>query len=421
MIKSSFTDYFSLIPDHRQQGKVWHPLISVFFIAVAAAVADCDDWEDAVCWAGEKEEWLKKFVSLPHGIPSESTFQRVFRMISPKQFERCFAGWARELAGDMERRSVAVDGKTLRGAKEKAGGTSAVHIVSACLCEQGLTLAEVKTDEKSNETTAIPELLKLLAVENTIVTIDAGGTYPDIARQIVRENHADYVLALKGNQLNMHKDAVLFFTNTDLDKEPDADIKEVFARIPGYITAMDSTGVLPADMPVFLNSDFQSTQTVEKGHGRIERRTFILAAGDISWIHRHKEWEGLKSLGLAISFTTNVNTDVTTIDGRFFISTLDNIGEFASSVRNHWQIESNHWTLDVSFGEDRSRVRRDNEPQNLAMIRKLALNMLKVDKQKDLQDENLSGRRRRESYKVKRKRAMMRDDYLEKVMVGNLK
>jgi len=407
MGKTSFEQHFSLLADHRQQGKVRHPLISVFFIAVAAAIASCDDWEDVVCWAEEKAEWLKKFISLPFGIPSESTFQRVFRMINPKQFEKCFANWARDLVYEKERRNVAIDGKTARGAKENAGEKSAVHIVSAFLCDQGLTLGEVKTEEKSNEITAIPELLKLLSIENTIVTIDAGGTYPNIARQIVKENRADYVLALKANQPSMYKDAVLFFTGIDLDQNPDADSKEIFARLPSYVTATERL----TDAPAFLDTAFQSAQTVDKGHGRIERRTYILVT-DVAWMRRYKEWEGLTSLGLAISFTTNIKTDVTSIDGRFYINSVSNVSDFASSVRNHWQIESNHWTLDVTFGEDKSRVRKDHEPQNLAMIRKLALNLLKIEKQKDT---------RRESYKVKRKRAMMREDYLEQILIDNFR
>jgi predicted transposase YbfD/YdcC len=417
MIKTGFENHFALIADHRQQEKVHHPLISVFFIAVAAAVASCDDWEDAICWAEEKIDWLKKFVSLPFGVPSESTFQRVFRMINPKQFEKCFASWAHELVIDMQRRNVAIDGKTACGAKENEGEKSAVHIVSAYLCDQGLTLAEVKTGEKSNEIKAIPELLKLLSIENTIVTIDAGGTYPDIARQIVKENRADYVLALKGNQGNMYKDALLLFTGIDLNKDSDADLKETFSRIPSYI-ALEYSRIAPSDAPAFISSEFQSTQTVDKGHGRIERRVYVLV-NDISWIHRFEEWEGLQSVGLAVSFTTNIKTGVTSIDGRFYISSLKNVAEFASSVRNHWQIESNHWSLDVTFGEDKSRIRKDHEPQNLAMIRKLALNLLKLDKQKQLLDESVPGRRRRESYKVRRKRAMMRDDYLEQIMVGS--
>ena len=417
MIKTGFEDQFSLIADHRQLGKIHHPLISVFFIAVAAAVASCDDWEEAICWAEEKYEWLQKFIKLPYGIPSESTFQRVFRMINPKQFEKCFINWARELAHEMERSNVSIDGKTLCGAKENAGEKSAVHIVSAFLCNKGLTLGEVKTAEKSNEITAIPELLKLLSIENTIVTIDAGGTYTDIARQIVKENKADYVLALKGNQENMHKDAILLFTGYDLYKDADADYSVGFSQIPIYISVA-GTSNMPANAPAFTNVEFESTQTVEKGHGRIERRVYVLV-NDIPWIHRFSEWEGLKSVGLAVSFTTNVKTGVTSTDGRFFISSLSNVAEFASSVRNHWQIESNHWTLDVTFGEDKSRVRKDYEPQNLAMIRKLALNLLKVEKQKEQQDDSISGRRHRESYKVKRKRAMMRDEYLEQIMVGN--
>jgi predicted transposase YbfD/YdcC len=297
-----------------------------------------------------------------------------------------------------------------------------VHIASAFLCCSGLTFGEVRTAEKSNEKTAIPELLKLLSIEGSIVSIDAGGTYTDIAQQIIKENKADYVLALKGNQASMHRDAALFFTGVDLGKDADAEAKMsgAAARMPSLVAAAGIPGALGQDAPAFLGCEFDSTQTLEKGHGRAERRLYAIC-GDISWISRYGDWEGLASIGMAVSITTNIKTGATSSDTRFFISSISDIGEFAQSVRSHWQIESCHWTLDVSFGEDKSRARKDNEPQNLAMLRKLALNYLRVQKNIDLADESAPGKVKRESFKVKRKRAMMRDDYLEKVMIGNFR
>ena len=417
MVKTSSANHFSLIADERQQGKVRHPLISIFFIAVAAAVADSDDWEDVVFWAGEKECWLKRFIDLPYGIPSISTFERVFRLVDPKQFEKCFVAWARDIAEDADGRTVAIDGKALRGAR------SAVHIVSAWMSGEGLSIGEVKVSDKSNEITAIPELLKLLSIEGSVVTIDAAGTQTAIARQIVKENHADYVLALKGNQPSMHKDAALLFSGVDIEKEQDAKeaerkIQEAAAQMPALIAEANGGGALPDGSPAFLGMDFQSAQTSEKGHGRIERRVYALV-DDIGWLSRRREWEGLAALGMAARLSTEAKTGAQSYDMRFFLSSVSDIEQFSNSVRAHWGIESMHWTLDVTFSEDKSRIRKDNEPQNMAVIRKLAMNFLKAQKKSELGSESVTNKVRRESYKVKRKRAMMREDYLEKIMVGN--
>jgi len=408
MTHSGFIAHFSIIQDTRQLGKVRHPLISIFFIAVAATIADCDDWDEVELWANEKKEWLEKFVPLPEGIPSVSTFQRVFQMINSKQFEKCFVTWAKDLVEDMNRRNVAIDGKTARGAKLAAGEKSAIHIVSAYLCEQGLTLGEVKTKEKSNEMKTIPELLRLLDIMGAIVTIDAAGTYADIASQIVKENKADYVLALKGNQPHMYRDVALQFTGIDVDKwrNPSSMISDAAIRIRDWI----ADGKPMEESPAFINSEYQTTFTTNKGHGRIERRDYFLI-NDISWMRRSEEWVGLKSVGMAVTTATNVKTGITTTDARFFICSVDNVTSFANAVRSHWGIESNHWTLDLTFGEDKSRIRKDREPQNVATIRRLALNFLKVEQKK--------GTRKITKPKM-RKLAMMRDDYLERIMVGNL-
>ena len=409
MVSPAFMEHFSQIPDERQEGKVKHPLVSIFFIAVAAAISSCDDWEETVMWAGERIGWLRKFIDLPYGIPSDSTFERVFRFVDPKQFEKSFMAWASGIVEVGRGETVAIDGKALRGAK------SAVHIVSAWLCENGLSLGEVKTDAKSNEITAIPELLRLLYIEGAVVAIDAMGTQTAIAEQNVKENGADYVLALKGNQPSMHADAALLFTGVDLAKEQSAaeaerKIKESAARMPSLVAAAGN-GALPPGAPAFLEMDFQTAQTIDKGHGRIERRVYA-TVGDIGWLSRRDEWANLQSVGIACSITTDIMTGGVSSDTRFYLSSVNDIGQFAKSVRQHWRIESTHWTLDVAFREDKSRIRKDNEPQNMAVIRKLALNYLKLEKKKNP---------RRESFNVKRKRAMINMAYLERVMAGDSK
>jgi len=410
MEKISFIEHFKAIEDERQEGKVKHPLISIFFIAVAAAIARCDDWEETEAWAEERIGWFKKFVDLPFGIPSTSTFERVFRFVNPEQFEKCFVAWARDVVEVARGQTVAIDGKTLRGAK------SAVHIVSAWLCENGLSLGEVKVDDKSNEITAIPELLKLLSIEGAVVTIDAAGTQTAIAKQIVNENKADYVLALKGNQPSMHNDAALLFTGVDIEKERDTDadgagrkLSLAAVKMPSLIAAAGDSA-LSGDAPAFLSMDFQTTQTVEKGHGRVDRRIYALV-DDIGWLSRRDEWAGLQSIGVAANISTDISSGEVSSDVRFYLCSINGIEQFAKSVREHWGIESMHWTLDVAFNEDKSRIRKDNEPQNMAVIRKLAVNYLKQEKLKD---------KRRESYKVKRLRASVNEAYLERVMVGNL-
>jgi predicted transposase YbfD/YdcC len=201
---TSFHSYFSVIHDMRQQGKVLHKLIDVLFIAVAAFIAGADDWEIVILFAEERKEWLKKYLELPNGIPSVHTFRRVFRLIDLKQFEKCFILWTKEIARRSRGDIIAIDGKTARGAKDNGNDTSLIHIVSAWSSQNNLFLGQVKTNEKSNEITAIPELLDLLYVKGNIISIDAMGTQKKIAEKIYKEKEADYVLALKKNHETLH-------------------------------------------------------------------------------------------------------------------------------------------------------------------------------------------------------------------------
>jgi len=369
---------FSIIYDRRQQSKIRHKLIDILFITMSAIVAHCNDFEEIVVFAETNEEWYKKYIELPNGIPSIDTFRRTMRSIDIEQLQKCFAEWARDLAAMRERGIVSIDGKTARGAKD-AQPTSAVHLVSAWMDADGLSLGQVKTDEKSNEITAIPELLELLSIRDTIVTIDAMGTQKNIALQIVDKNHADYVLALKGNHEIPYNDVASYFPS--LAKED-------------------------------YDSDFLQTITyTDTGHGRIERREYTLST-DISWVSWAKDWIGLKSVGMVKSNVTDKKSGRSTSDVRFFIASIDSIKDFSRAVREHWAIESVHWTLDVVFKEDSSRIRKDNEPFNLALVRKLAVSILKKEKLLTQKPK---------SYNVMRFRASLNSDYLEKVLFDNLK
>lgn len=373
---TSFHNYFSIIHDLRQQGKVIHKLIDVLFIAVAAFIAGSDDWEMVILFAQSRIDWFKKYLELPNGIPSIHTFRRVFRMINPKQFEKCFILWARDIAKRSKGGIVAFDGKTACGAKESNQDKSPIHIVSAWSSQNNLFLGQIKTNEKSNEITAIPELMDLLLLKGSIVTIDAIGTQKDIARKIVKEKEADYVLALKRNHENLYKDVEDYFEFALKDK--------------------------------FKDMEYQFVRTSEKGHGRIEIREYYLIT-DISWLESRKEWEGLKAIGMVVS--TRKQKDKESKETRFYLSSITNGTNFANAVREHWGIESMHWVLDVIFNEDKSRIRKENEPENAAMLRKMALNILKIDKAKD---------EKQQSYNGKRYAAALDVRYLEKVMIDNI-
>jgi len=417
MADSSFLAHFSLLEDKRQQAKVRHKLIDVVFIAVAAFIAGCDDWDVVLFWANERIEWFKRFLELPNGIPSIHTFRRTFRMIEPRQFEKCFIGWARELARDAAMHTVAIDGKTLRGAKDGDESKSSIHIVSAWLSDNGLTLGEVKTGEKSNEITAIPELLDLLFIEGSVVTIDAAGTQKDIAAKIVNDNHADYVLAAKMNQPNLCADIELYFTGRDREAEAAEAEKRKAAA------GEDAAPVAPIYLgrPAFLDDDYQYKKVSEKGHGRIEQREYFLVP-NVDCLRDKELWTGAKSVGMVVSKRTIVKTNETSTEERFFICSITGIDQFAASVRDHWGIESTHWVLDVAFSEDKSRIRKENEPENVALLRRIALNIHKLDKNKEIQMARMEPNRKikQESYNLRRHRAFLKEDYLEKVLIHNL-
>jgi predicted transposase YbfD/YdcC len=264
--KSVFENHFGIIEDKRQETKVMHKLIDILFIAVAGTIANASDWEEIEIFAQKREEWFRKYLELPYGIPTHQTFKRVFQCLDPKQFEKCFIRWVQDIASLSERSIVVIDGKTMRGAYTDEDKKSPIHIVSAWASENGMVLGQVKTNEKSNEITAIPELLDLLTVKDCIITIDAMGTQIKIAEKII-EKKADYVIALKGNQKNLHRDVVDFFDD--------------------------------AEKTEFKEIEYTSTSTTDNGHGRNEIRKYYMVE-NIEWLSQKEQWKGIKSIGMAV-------------------------------------------------------------------------------------------------------------------------
>jgi Transposase len=315
----------------RRYGNIRHKLADILVIGLCTIMCKGEDFTDMEDFGNEREEWLKTFLELPNGIPDSDTFRRVFERINPEELSNSLYGW---LGVEREKRGViAIDGKTICGSGNREH--KAYHVVSAFAAENQLTLGEITVEEKSNEITAIPQLLDLIDTTGSTVTIDAMGCQTDIAKKIV-ENKADYCLALKGNQTNLHEDVRLYFEN------------------------------LPAE---------QATITKEKGHGRIEKREYLLET-DIDWLPQKANWAGLSAIGAVKS--TVFEKDETRIETRYFITSLCDVSKFADAVRKHWSIENQlHWQLDVTFGEDDSRARKNNSPLNLNILRKTALVLLK--------------------------------------------
>ena len=336
---------FQGIKDPRIERHKRHSLEDILFIAICAFICGADKWTEVVEFGLAKEKWFKRFLSLPNGIPSHDTFGRVFSLLSPSEFQTCFMAWIQSIRDVTQGEIIAIDGKTLRRSHDRSNKTAAIHMVSAWACDHGLVLGQLKTEEKSNEITAIPKLLKLLELNNCIVTIDAMGCQKEIA-QTIQDQGADYVLALKGNQGALHDDVSLYL-NEAINK---GELKNAF------------------DYHESTNAD----------HGRIEIRRYWIC-NDVDWLDQHGQWSGLNSIGLAES-ERHIG-DKLAIERRYFISSLGNDAQqFGNAVRKHWGIENNlHWVLDVAFREDENRVRKDHAPENMTMLRHIALNLLKQE------------------------------------------
>ena len=350
---AEFERLLGLIPDPRRRQGVRYPLESVIIIALMSMVAGADDAEAMQLWGETNKRWLKGFLELPHGVPTQDVFLSVFGALEPTAFSKMFVSWMDLLRIRLESQGshIAVDGKTSRHSFDRSAGRSAVHTVSAWLSEAGLVLGQVKTGEKSNEITAIPELMQLIDIRGTTITIDAMGCQTNIAA-VIKKRGGDYLLAVKDNQPTLH-----------------ADIQETFEDVLGDHRR-------PIDRP---SAPVETWSSVEKGHGRVEERTLHVCR-DLSLLSTAKRWRGLSFIAMAISVRTDLSTGKTSTDCRYFIGSNEkaSVERIATLIRRHWSIENElHWVLDMAFNEDAARHRAGDCAQNFATLRHFALNLVK--------------------------------------------
>lgn len=367
--------HFAEVKDPRKHHNPDHLLIEIIIIAICAVICGANDWVAIETFGKAKEAWFRTFLRLPNGIPSHDTFGRVFAQIEPTAFQNSFVSWISAVSQLLAGEVIALDGKSLRHSYDQGLGKAAIHMVSAWASLNQLVLGQVKVDDKSNEITAIPELLRLLALKGCIVTIDAMGTQTQIAGQVI-EQEADYVLALKDNHKKLHQAVQSLFNDALADPQ---------TPIP-----------------------YQMHQTIEKGHGRLEiRRCYLINAPDyIAYLDPQKRWTDLRSV-VRIESERHL-ADHKTLEVRHYLSSLPGDPQLLNRViRTHWTIENQlHWTLDVSFREDDCRIRRGYASENVALLRHIALNLLKQEQSAKIGIQN------------KRLRAGWDHDYLLKILSG---
>jgi predicted transposase YbfD/YdcC len=367
--------YFENLPDQRRGAGKRHKLIDVITIAICGIICGADDWSGIEEYGQAKEEWLRQFLELPHGIPSHDTFGRIFSWLDPQAFEKSFLSWVQGVMETTSGQVIAIDGKTLRSSYDHANGKEAIHMVSAWAEKNRLVLAQVKVDEKSNEITAIPELLSVLALNGCIVTTDAMGCQQEIAR-IVAEKGGDYLLAVKENQGQLYQDIDVLFAG--------------------------------AEEVAFFDVEHTHAKTTNKNHGRIEvRECWTVTDPDFThYLRGFENWKDLRSL-VKVSSHRQTSTATSREDRYFISSSKAPAKQLLKAVRGHWSIENGlHWVLDIAFREDDSRVRKDHAPENLAILRHIALNLLKQDVSKKVGIKN------------KRLVAAWNNDYLVHLFTG---
>lgn len=368
----SIKKHFRRLKDPRVVGRSQHLLRDIIVLAICGVIANCDDWEDIVLFAQKRLAWFQRFLQLPNGVPAHDTFERVFAKLDQRAFERCCLEWLRSVAGLVNLEHIAIDGKTLCGSASSKWGP--LHLVSAWATQANLTLGQVAVDGKSNEITAIPTLLELLDLRGALVSIDAMGCQKEIAQKIVAGG-GDYVLAVKGNHEQL--------------------LKDVQATIERALN-----GELPKQVVL-------QHATTEQGHGRQEHRSYVVVH-HVEGIRDRQAWPELKTVGMYANERT-VNGETTT-EVRFFIGSRKmGVRHYAKVLRAHWRIENNlHWQLDISFNEDSSRIQQRCGAASFALLRKMALSLIKQNPTKY-------------SLARKRKAAALDPDYLAEILAGAMK
>lgn len=363
-MKSHILKYFCTMKDHRIDRSKMHSLNNIIFITIAATLCGAETWEEIEDFGWVKFDWLSGILDMTNGVPSHDTFNRFFANMDPEEFEKHFTAWAQSIIKEADSEFVSIDGKTIRQAS-KMSENGSIHIVSAWASRNELTLGQVKTDEKSNEITAIPKLLDALLLKGKIVSIDAMGCQKEIAKKI-RDKEGDYILAVKGNHPTLYDEIISSFS------------------------LLNSTEFCP---------------DVEADHGRVETRKYHLI-NNLKYISKAEEWKDLTSIVMVETERYIKKTGETQYEKRYYISSLNDVEKAAMGIRSHWGIENKlHWVLDVVMNEDKSTKRKNYVSQNFSLLNKLALNLLRRDERK------ISIRR-------KRKIAGWDNDYLWKLMVS---
>lgn len=340
------SEHFIKITDPRVVGRTDHKLIDIITISLCAIISGAGNWPEIEAYGKAKYDWFKEFLELPNGLPTQHTFRRFFIAVSTDELENCFLNWVKSVFKVSDSKVVPIDGKTLRRSYDRSSNKAAIHMVNAWCAENGISLGQIKTSEKSNEITAIPELIKSLELKGCIVTIDAMGCQTKISENII-DKGADYVLALKGNQSNLKEQVELFFED---------------ARTNNF-----------KDVP------FDSHTTIDPDHGRIETRKYTTVA-EIDWLQGKENWKELKTI-IMVESERDVNDKVSK-ETRYYISSMENVAEeIGDAVRSHWGVENSlHWKLDIGFREDECRKRKGNAAANFAIMRQIALNLLNQEK-----------------------------------------
>lgn len=366
----SIQEYFRDVSDPRVNRRRLHCLIDIIVISLCAVICSAESWKDIQLWGETHQAWLAQFLELPHGIPSRCTFRRVVSRLKPEEFQNCFRDWIKALSRATKGRIIAVDGKTIRRSMDSASDLKALHVVSAWASEQHLTLGQIAVEEKSNEITAIPRLLRLLELKGALVTIDAMGCQKEIARQIIKDG-GDYCLAVKGNQPTLYETLQDHFSTDTVENEWDA------------------------------------YECEEQSHGRYQRRYYYTTPAPET-LRTSDVWSKLTSVGLAITYRSKNENDHVEPECRYYIlSVPSDAKRFAKATRLHWGIENSlHWVLDVSFDEDQSRIRKDYGAENFSWLRRFAVSLLKNES--TIKD----------TIRAKRMRATYNVNYLEQVLLA---